>query len=133
MKEFRLKIITPEKTFFDGMTAEIVARTTEGDVGVLSGHSPYVANLVSGPLKIMLQNGEFRVAAVSEGAISVSADETVILASAVEWADEIDVERAKRSEEDARRRLAEYSSQKEFDLAERKLKRALNRLTLAGK
>lgn len=133
MKQFRLKIITPEKTFFDGETSQIVAKTTEGNIGILSGHAPYVANLISGPLKVMMPDGQFRVAAVSEGVLNVSADENVILASAVEWADEIDVERAKRSEEDARQRMERHNSQKEFDLAERKLKRALNRLTVAGK
>lgn len=133
MTPFKLKIITPEKVFFDGETEQIVARTTEGDVGILHGHTPYVANLVSGPLNVKMPEGSFRKAAVSGGVIKAQPDKVVIIASAVEWSDEIDVERAKRSEEDARRRLKEYNSQKEFDLAEQKLKRALNRLTIAGK
>lgn len=133
MKPFKLKIITPEKTFFDGETEHLIARTSEGDVGILYGHTPYVANLVSGPMKIRLDNSDFRTAAVSGGVIKASPEETVVLVSAVEWADEIDVERAKRAEDEARRRLKETKSQKEFDLAEQKLKRALNRLTVAGK
>lgn len=133
MKPFKLKIITPEKIFFDGETSQLIARTSEGDVGILYGHSPYVANLGSGPLKIKLEDGSFRVAAVSEGALKASPEETVVLVNAVEWSDEIDVERAKRSEEDARRKLLENKSQREFELAEKKLKRALNRLSVAGK
>lgn len=133
MTPFKLKIITPEKVFFDGETEQIVARTTEGDVGILHGHTPYVANLVSGPLNVKMPEGSFRKAAVSGGVIKAQPDKVVIIASAVEWSDEIDIERAKRSEEDARRRLKENNSQKEFDLAEQKLKRALNRLTIAGK
>ena len=38
MKSFTLKIITPEKVFFDGETDQIIVRTTEGDIGVLAGH-----------------------------------------------------------------------------------------------
>ena len=126
MKPFKLKIITPEKTFFDGETEHLIARTSEGDVGILYGHTPYVANLVSGPMKIRLDNSGFRTAAVSGGVLKASPEETVVLVSAVEWA-------AKRAEDEARRRLKETKSQKEFDLAEQKLKRALNRLTVAGK
>ncbi|MBE6836580.1 MAG: ATP synthase F1 subunit epsilon [Ruminococcus sp.] len=132
MKPFKLEIITPEKIFFDGETEHLIARTSEGDVGILHGHTPYVANLVSGPVKVKMEDGSFRMAAVSGGVIKVSADNTVIIASAVEWADEIDVERAKRSVEDAKRRLKENKSQREFDLAEQKLKRALNRISVAG-
>lgn len=133
MKPFMLKIITPEKIFFDGQTENIVARTKEGNVGILYGHTPYVSNLVSGEVKIKMNDGKFRSAAVSGGVIKVSPESTTLLINAIEWADEIDVERAKRSEENARQRLKEYKSQKEFDLAEQKLKRALNRLTVAGK
>ncbi len=45
MKTFKLKIITPEKVFFDGDTEQVIVRTTEGDTGVLYGHENYVANL----------------------------------------------------------------------------------------
>ena len=52
MKSFTLKIITPEKVFFDGETDQIIVRTTEGDIGVLAGHESYVADLPAGPLKL---------------------------------------------------------------------------------
>ena len=38
MKSFKLKIITPEKVFFDEETEQIIVRTTEGDIGILAGH-----------------------------------------------------------------------------------------------
>lgn len=133
MKPFKLKVITPEKVFFDGETEQIIARTQEGNVGILFGHTPYVSNLISGEVKIKMSDGIFRSAAVSGGVIKVSPESATLLVNAIEWADEIDVERAKRSEENARQRLKEHTSQKEFDLAEQKLKRALNRLTIAGK
>ncbi len=132
MTPFKLKIITPEKTFFDGETQQLIARTTAGNVGILAGHTPYAANLTASPLKVMQEDGSFRVAAVSAGMVKVRANECVVVASAIEWADEIDVERAKRSKEDAERRLKAQASQKEFERAEHKLKRALNRLTVSG-
>ena len=127
---FQLTVITPEKTFFDGETTQIIVRTTEGDIGILANHTSLVASLPSGPLKVMQDNGEYRLAAVSAGLIKVGVNKVHIFADAVEWADEIDIEWAKRSEENAKQRIAAKASQRDFDLAELKLKRALNRINV---
>ena len=127
---FQLTVITPEKTFFDGETTQIIVRTTEGDIGILANHTSLVASLPSGPLKVMLDNGEYRLAAVSAGLIKVGGNKVHIFADAVEWADEIDIEWAKRSEENAKQRIAAKNSERDLDLAELKLKRALNRINV---
>ncbi len=127
---FQLTVITPEKTFFDGETTQIIVRTTEGDIGILANHTSLVASLPSGPLKVMQDNGEYRLAAVSAGLIKVGGNKVHIFADAVEWADEIDIEWAKRSQENAKQRIAAKASQRDFDLAELKLKRALNRINV---
>ena len=132
MTPFNLKIITPEKTFFEGTTTQIIAKTTTGNVGILHGHVPYVANLVSSPFKIEI-DGTLKEAALSGGFIKVSGDEVIVVTNAIEWADEIDVARAERSKQNAEQRMKRHESQKEFDRAEKKLKRALNRLLVAGK
>ena len=132
MTPFNLKIITPEKTFFEGTTTQIIAKTTTGNVGILHGHVPYVANLVSSPFKIEIE-GTLKEAALSGGFIKVSGDEVIVVTNAIEWADEIDVARAERSRQNAEERMKRHESQKEFDRAEKKLKRALNRLLVAGK
>ena len=87
MTPFDLKIITPEKTFFEGNTEQIIVRTVSGDIGILAGHAPYVANIVSSPFHIKIE-GEFRTAAISGGLIKVSADGVTVVTSAIEWADE---------------------------------------------
>ncbi|MBQ8787241.1 MAG: ATP synthase F1 subunit epsilon [Oscillospiraceae bacterium] len=133
MASFSLNVITPEKIFFDGETTQIIVRTTEGDIGVLANHTSLVADLPSGPLKIRQEDGSWKVAAVSTGLLKVGGNKVSILANAVEWADEIDLEWAKRSEEDARQRLNQKSSQHELDLAELKLQRALNRISVGSK
>lgn len=131
MKPFTLKIITPEKIFFDGETEQIIARTTEGDVGILAGHEKYVADLPAGPFKVK-SDGKFRIAAISGGLLKVSQESATILAMAAEWAEEIDLDWAKRSQEDALKRLKESKSDYEHRLAELKLKRALNRINISG-
>lgn len=128
---FKLKIITPDKSFFDGETDHIIVRTTQGDAGILAGHINYVASLPSGPLRIKMPGGGFRMAALSGGMIKVSREKTTIIATAVEWADEIDVERAKLAEEKARERLKAHNSGVELEHANLKLKRALNRIRIS--
>ena len=132
MTPFNLKIITPEKTFFEGTTTQIIAKTTTGNVGILHGHVPYVANLVSSPFKIEIE-GTLKEPALSGGFIKVSGEDVIVVTNAIEWADEIDVARAERSRQNAEERMKRHESQKEFDRAEKKLKRALNRLLVAGK
>ncbi len=127
---FQLTVITPEKTFFDGTTTQMIVRTTEGDIGILANHTSLVASLPSGPMKIMQDNGEYRLAALSSGLIKVGSNSVHIFADAVEWADEIDIEWAKRSEENAKQRIAAKKSERDFNLAELKLKRALNRINV---
>ena len=132
MSTFSLQIITPEKTFFEGEVQRVVIRTTEGDVGILAKHEKYVAALPSGPIKITMANGVERLAALSGGAIKVSPDQTAILANAVEWAEDIDIDWAKRSEQDALKRKENSKSSEELQFAEMKLQRALNRLRVSS-
>ena len=132
MKSYNLKIITPEKVFFDGQTEQIIVRTSDGDMGVLSGHENYVSDLPAGPFRVKI-DGKYKTAAISGGVLKVSKESTTILAMAAEWADEIDMEWAKRSQADAEKRLKETKSDYEQRRAELKLKRALNRLEVGSR
>ena len=128
MTPFKLQILTPDKEFYNGETENLIVRTTVGDKGILAKHEDYVAALPIGKLKVK-QDGKFRVAAVSEGIVKVSKDKTVILVQSCEWADEIDVERAKAAKELAEGRMKQAKSEdKEYLIAEYKLKRAINRI-----
>lgn len=133
MTPFKLKIITPERVVFDDMTEGIIVRTTVGDKGILAKHEPYVAALGIGQMKVKI-NGSFRIAAISTGIVKVGKELTTILAQSFEWADEIDLERAQKAQEVAEERLEEYKDdQKKLDIAEYKLKRAINRIDAASK
>lgn len=131
MTPFRLEIITPEKTFFEGETEQIIARTTVGDVGILNGHEPYCAALGIGQMRVMI-DGKFRRAATSGGIIKVSKEKTVILVQACEWAEDIDIDRAEHAKQIAEDRMKAAAGDNELRLAEAKLKRALNRIDAAN-
>ena len=131
MTPFKLRIITPEKVFFDGETEQIIVRTTVGDVGILNGHEPYCAAPGIGQMRIKM-DGAFRHAATSGGIIKVSKEGTTILVQTCEWADEIDVERAEAAKEAAEERKKAAKTDAELMLAEAKLSRALNRIDTAS-
>ena len=124
MTEFKLKILTPEGVVYDGMAESVIVRTTVGDKGILAKHEPYVAALTIGQAKIR---------AVSSGIVEVTKDQTSILAQSFEWADEIDVERAEKAKALAEERMQQYKEdQRALDIAEYKLKRAINRINTAN-
>ena len=68
----------PRKASFNGETTQIIAKTTMGNVGILHGHVPYVANLVSSPLKIKVE-GELKEAALSSGFLKVAPNTVTLL------------------------------------------------------
>ena len=104
MTPFNLQILTPDKEFYSGETENLIVRTTVGDKGILAKHEDYVAALPIGKLKVKI-DGSFRTAAVSEGIVKVSKEKTVVLVQSCEWADEIDIDRAKAAKEAAETRL----------------------------
>ena len=118
MATFHLKVLTVDKQFFDGEVDRIVVRTSQGDVGILPNHVPYVAALGVGGLTI-IRNGERRVAAVSGGFVDVSAEQTVVLARTCEWADEIDVARAREAADRAKAILQKKAGDREMDIADK--------------
>ena len=131
MATFHLKVMTIDRCFFDDEVDQIVIRTTQGDVGILPNHVPYTAALGIGGLNI-IQNGQSRVAAIASGFVDVSREQTVVLARTCAWADEIDINRAREAAERARAILQQKESEHEHDVAQIKLKKAINRMRIAG-
>lgn len=134
MAEFNLKIVTPERVCFEGSATRVVVKTTSGDVGIMARHANYVAPLAVGRAKVTDSKGNVREAAHTVGMVTVSKEETIIVAETFEWADEIDVTRAQKAAEKARDRLDKNKQgDAEWKMAEYKLKRALNRINVGKK
>ncbi len=134
MKTFLLRIVTPDRMLFEGDVVQLTVRTTEGDVGILAGHTRYAAILQCGALRVKLPDGTDRMAAVAGGAVKVSDERTTVITTAAEWAEEIDPDWAERSRQDALARIeAAKNEPARLDRANLKLQRALNRLRVAGK
>ena len=132
MSSFRLQIVTPDGSVFDGEAEALRLRTTEGYVSIRAHHADYIAALEVGMVSVT-QNGETKNAACGGGFLSVSKGEVKLVATTFEYAESIDVVRAELAKKRAEERLAAASGEKDMELASAKLSRALNRLAIAGK
>ena len=131
-KLFRLEIISPDKMFYTNDVVMAEYNTTEGEVGINAGHIPMTQIIAPGQLTITEEGGQ-KIAALLSGFVEITPEKVTILAEAVEWPENIDVERAREARIRAERRIS--SGQEDIDLAraELALKKALIRLDVAGK
>jgi F-type H+-transporting ATPase subunit epsilon len=125
-------VVTPEREVWTGDARMVVARGSEGEVGILGGHAPMLIQLAIGPLFIHPLEGDTLAAAVDGGFLHVvsSGDESRVdvLAEQAELESEIDLDRARAAAADAERRLA--ANQDGVALAD--LARATTRINLRG-
>ena len=130
---YHLQIVTPDGQRYDGQAVRMIVPTIHGQVGILARHINYVTALGMGPAKLVTEDGE-RHAACIGGMLAVTNGEAKIVATTFEWADEIDVERAKASKERAEKMLADPGCDEQTkQYANARLKRAQVRLGIAGK
>ena len=132
MNSFSLKIVTPDGLFYDGNAEELIVRTTAGDLGLLAGHVNCVAALGMGRATVVI-DGQKRHAACIGGMVSMVGGAVTLVPTTFEWADNIDVARAERSEARANQILKDKdASSTEIRMAEARLKRALIRKSVAN-
>ena len=129
---FKLKVVTPERVFFEDMVTMVELRTTEGDMGILKGHIPLTAVVSPGTMKIY-KDEQCQEAALLEGIIRIMQEDVVVLAQSCEWPDEIDLARANEAKVRAERRLKGADGQVNLSRAEMALRKALVRIEVAGK
>lgn len=98
----QIELVAADRVVWSGEAREVIARTAEGDIGVLTGHAPLLSLLVPGVVEIHVPDGEVVKAAVSDGFISVAADRVSILSEDTFLPDEVD-ESATAAELDAAR------------------------------
>jgi len=131
-KMFRLRVISPERVFYEDDVPMVELNTTEGEIGVLPEHIPLTTIVAPGVLRIM-KGEETREAAVLSGFMEIKKDAVTILAESCEWPEEIDLNRAKEAQIRAERRIKSGNEEVNLVRAEAALKRALTRIGLAEK
>ena len=131
MKTFPLRIGTPDVLLFEGEAVRVVCRSITGDLAILAGHINFCTALGMGEAHVVLEDDSRREAACIGGMLSMMNGECSLLATTWEWKEDVDKERAESAKKRAEEKLAKTGlTEREYKLAEAKLKRALVRLSV---
>ena len=103
---YQLDIVTPERILLSEAAVETIAPGSEGYLGILAGHADLMTTLEPGEVTVTFADGRTTShIVIGGGFLEVSPTKTTILADSAERIDEIDVSRAERDLEEARRML----------------------------
>ncbi len=121
-----VELVAADRTVWSGSAAMVIARTTEGDVGVLRDHAPLLSLLTEAVVEVQVEGtNDVVVAAVDGGFLSVASNRVSILSEHIELGEEIHVDEAKAELERARSLIGANNE------AEQRVRRAEARIRAA--
>ena len=103
MADLHVELVAVDREVWSGEASLVVARTTEGEIGILPGHAPLLGELAEGgTLRIAQRDGGDLLAAVHGGFLSVTNQGVTVLAEVAELGADVDQGRARAALERAR-------------------------------
>ncbi|ACZ84663.1 MULTISPECIES: F0F1 ATP synthase subunit epsilon [Streptosporangium] len=131
MAKLRVGVVSPEREIWSGEADMVIAKTIDGEIGIMPKHAPVLGVLVEGGVLTVKRGGgeSDLIAAVHGGFLSVADDEVSILAEMAELGSEVDVAAAKDALQRAQASIE--ANQEDADAAVA-AKRARARLRAAG-
>ena len=127
MKTFSLKLLAADQVFYSGECSSLIAPSSDGQYGILAGHSSVVIAVVPGFAEFTV-NGEKISAFVSSGVVKIENGKVLMLVESCEKASDVNEAWAQNSLTEAQDELARKESRFNVLSAELKIARALNRL-----
>jgi F-type H+-transporting ATPase subunit epsilon len=126
-----VEIVSPDGAVFRGEAVSFRAPGVEGGFEVLRNHAPLLAATGVGPVYVTMPDGKVATFETAGGFVEVLNNHVIMLAEGAEPASEIDLERARVAEEQARGRLAAAEDPEERAAAQAEMERARSRLRTA--
>ena len=123
--QLQVELVAADRTVWSGQATMVIARTTEGDVGVLRNHAPLLSLLVDGVVEVSPVDGDRFAAAVDGGFVSVANNRVSILSERAVLGADVDVEAARAE--------LEAAEAEDGDEAEERARRAQSRIRAAEK
>lgn len=77
-----VSLVAADQEVWSGQASMVVAKTVEGEIGILAGHEPMLAILASGEVRVTAASGEKITARADDGFLSVENDTVTIVARA---------------------------------------------------
>ncbi len=130
--KLHLEVITPEKVILDEEVDEITITTVTGEISILPNHENLLTKILPGEM-IIKKNGKEDHFAITGGFLEVSENKISILADYAVHADNIEIAKAQEAQERAKKRMQEHENDKDFQIAEAELRKAILELKVARK
>ena len=135
-KTLEVHVITPLGVVYEHHATMVVARTPDGELGILPRHAPIIAPLAIDEVRVNRSDSKEHVdwIAVNGGVFEVRDDVVIILADSAERERDIDVDRAQRAKRRAEEMIAQAKSHADVDELRRAtvaLHRAINRINVS--
>lgn len=84
MSQLHVELVAADRKVWEGDARQVSARTIEGELGILQGHTPLLGVLVSGDVRIETMSGQIHSATIDNGFLSVDHDRVTIVAEVVD-------------------------------------------------
>jgi F-type H+-transporting ATPase subunit epsilon len=102
----QVEVVSADRVVWSGTSTNVIAKTTDGEIGILPGHAPVLAVLQPSAVVIFCEDGKQReIVAVDGGFVSVSQGRVSILSEYARMADEVSVVQAEKELAEAQQRL----------------------------
>ena len=84
MSHLQVELVAADRKVWEGEAKQVSARTVEGEMGILPGHTPLLGILVSGEVRIESTSGQTHTVTIDSGFLSIEHDRVTIVAEAVD-------------------------------------------------
>lgn len=86
MSNLNVKFVAADREVWEGEASRVIARTTDGEIGILPGHQPILSVLIEGDVVVVPVSGERMTAKIDGGFLSVDNNNVTVVAETVEMA-----------------------------------------------
>ncbi len=129
MATFHLKILSSNRSFYDGPCHCLIIPSLDGEWAIMAHHEEMIIAVRSGEMRMQLEkNGKWHKAVIGQGFCQIANNRAMLLADTVEKPEEVDENRAREALERAQERLRQKQSIQEYHLTQAAMARALVRL-----
>ena len=129
MPSFNVSVVTQVKKILEQEAGYLRLRTSEGDIGILPNHAPFVAELSMGKMEIESPNKDRRdIYFLSGGFLEISDNQATIIADEIFPIEEINIESEEILVENLKKELEKVSTEEEKKKLQKKLKISLAKI-----
>ncbi len=98
----QVELVSADRVVWSGEASMVVARTTDGEIGVLKDHAPVLSVLLPSAVEVVSVDDDRQYAVIDGGFISVANNRVSVLAEHAQLANEVDLAAARQDLEEAR-------------------------------